>query len=155
VRLYDLEPYTHYFLDISQNNFENISWQTKIKTMNVAVSPNQLKFIVVPVTVVSEASGTVRVQDSTGTKGMGRINVCFYREDGSRAACVLTDHEGSYSYMGLTPGTYTIRIDEDQLRMLNMKATPEKTITIESSKEGTLLEDLNFTIQRNSVDAIR
>jgi hypothetical protein len=147
VRVYDLEPYTTYFIDISQNSFENIGWQIRKKTMNVAVDPNELKLIEVPVTVMSEASGSVYLKGSGGTKGQGRINVCFYREDGSQAGCALTDPDGYFSYMGLLPGTYTVRPDETQLKNLSMTALPEKAvINIEATREGIFLENLDFTI---------
>lgn len=149
VRLYDLEAYTNYFVDISQNNFENISWQVRKKTMNVLVDPNRMKLIEVPVSIMSEAAGTVNFKDLTGKiKGQSRINVCFFDEGGNRVACVLTDNEGYYSYMGLKPGTYTIRIDESQLKTLHMKASAAKTITITASIDGTLVDGLDFTIRK-------
>lgn len=150
IRIYDLEPYTNSFIDISQNSFENIGWQVKHKTINVAVDPNQMKLIEVPVSVMSEASGTVSVKDSTGTKRLGRISICFTREDGSKAACVLTDRDGYYSYMGLTPGVYRISPDPEQLKKLGMAATDEKTITIAPTTDGSFIEGLNFTIQGES-----
>jgi hypothetical protein len=150
IRLYDLEPYTNYFIDLSQNSFENISWQTKIKTMNVVVDPNQLKVIEIPVGVMSEANGIVYFQDSTHKKPQGRINVCFYRPDGTRVAKVLSDQDGYYSYMGLAPGTYIIRLDGEQLKNLHMIGSPEKTITIQSSTEGSLEEGLDFFVRKVS-----
>jgi hypothetical protein len=147
VRLYDLEPYTNYFIDISQNSFENIGWQIRTKTMNVAVDPNELKLIEVPVAVMSEASGSVYLKGNSESKGQGRINVCFYREDGTQVGCALTDPDGYYSFMGLLPGIYTVKPDETQLKHLFMSAFPEKAeIKIQSSREGVFLENLDFTL---------
>lgn len=148
IRMYDLEPYTNYFIDLSQNSFENISWQTKTKTMNVVVDPNQLKVIEVPVLVMSEANGTVYYQDGSSKRPQSRINIGFYRPDGSKVANVLSDQDGYYSYMGLAPGTYTIRIDKDQLNNLHMTGSAEKTITIKATTEGSLEEGLDFFVRR-------
>jgi hypothetical protein len=150
IRLYDLEPYTNYFIDLSQNSFENISWQIRIKTMNVVVDPNQLKVIEIPVSIMSEANGTVYFQDGTHKRPQGRINVGFYRPDGTKVANVLSDQDGYYSYMGLVPGTYIIKLDSEQLGNLKMEGSEEKTITIKSSNEGSLEEGLDFIVRKAS-----
>jgi hypothetical protein len=150
VRLFDLEPYNNYFIDISQNSFETIGWQVKNKTMSVAVEPNQFKLIEVPVVVMSEADGTVSVQTEAGVKGQGRISVCFYRADGSLAGCTTTEPDGYYNFMGLIPGEYTVRPDAAQLKKLNMSVTPaSSTITVLPSREGGLIENNDFTIKSN------
>lgn len=148
IRLFDLEPYTNYFVDVSQNNFENINWQVRNKTMNVAVSPNQLRLIEVPVVVMSEASGTVYLSDSLGRKGIGRIEVNIYRTDGSRVAHVLSDRDGFYSYMGLTPGDYIIQPDEEQLSSLGMTSGAPRRIHIPATRDGSFLDGLNLEIAR-------
>ena len=151
VRLYDLEPYNNYFIDISQNSFEHIGWQIKNKTMNVAVDPDQFKLIEVPVVIMGEASGTVFLKSASGLKNQGRIGVCFYRADSSLAGCTTTDADGYFSYMGLAPGSYTVRPDRKQLTNLRMTAFPEQAaITILPSRDGMLLENLDFTIQSAS-----
>ena len=151
IRLSDLEPYNNYFIDISQNSFENIGWQVRNKTMNVAVDPNQYKLIEVPVVVMSEADGTVMLQSKSGSKGQGRISVCFYRADGTLAGCTTTEPDGYYNFMGLIPGEYTVRPDEAQLKRLNMSVTPaSSTITVLPSREGGLIENNDFTLKSNA-----
>jgi hypothetical protein len=152
IRLYDLEPYVSYFVDISQNNFENISWQIKNKTMNVGVGPNQFKLIEVPVAVMGEVSGMVYLKDASGQKkGQGRINVCFYRADSSLAGCTSTDPEGYYSYLGLKAGEYTVHLDQGQLANLKMTAFPASLpLTISQSRDGVVVENMDFTIGAGS-----
>jgi len=149
IRLSDLEPYNTYLVDVSQNSFEHIGWQVRNKTMNIAVDPNQFKLIEVPVSVVGEASGTVYAKGDKGTRGQGRIKVCFYREDATLAGCTTTDPDGYFSYMGLTPGTYTVRPDGTQMENLNMTATPASSqLVIQPTREGEMIENIKFTIMK-------
>jgi hypothetical protein len=149
IRLYDLEPYTNYFVDVSQNSFENINWQVRNKTMNVQVDPNQMKLIEVPVSVMSDGSGFVYLKDSTGkTKPLGRISVCFYNGQGVRMASVISDADGYFSYMGLMAGEYTVRIAEEQLSSLHMKSSSEHHFTVAMSPDGSSFDDLDFTLER-------
>ncbi len=154
IRLSDLEPYNNYFVDISQNSFEHIGWQVRNKTMNIAVDPNQFKLIDVPVTVVGEASGVVYLDGVKGTRGQGRIKICFFRADGSLAGCTTTDPDGYFSYMGLTPGEYRVRPDETQLDNLKMVSLPEsRSLTIRPSKEGDMVDGLDFTFRGTEEEA--
>ena len=90
IRILDLTPYTSYLLELDKNSFDNISWQMHNLTMKVNIDPNQFKTIEVPISVMGEISGTVY----NGSKGQGRILVCFYRSDASLAARVLSESDG-------------------------------------------------------------
>lgn len=143
IRILDLTPYTSYLLELDKNSFDNISWQMHNLTMKVMIDPNQFKNIEVPISVMGEATGTV----STGERGQGRILVCFYRTDGSRAARVLTESDGYYSYLGLKPGQYTVRVDEEQLKKINLVSEPELIpINISHSFDGDIVESLDFKL---------
>ena len=61
IRILNLEPYTDCFIELDQSSFDNIAWRLKNRTMNVAVDPNMLKLIEIPIIVVGEASGTVMI----------------------------------------------------------------------------------------------
>ncbi|HBC79101.1 MAG TPA: hypothetical protein DCZ51_10765, partial [Bacteroidales bacterium] len=55
IRILGLEPYTSCFIDLDPNSFENISWRLTKETYNVAVDPDILKSIEVPVIIAGEA----------------------------------------------------------------------------------------------------
>jgi hypothetical protein len=148
IRICDLEPYSNSFIDISENSFEHIGWQIKNKTMNVAVTPNQFRLIELPVAVMSEATGIVSLKNASGVNGQGRITVCFYDTDSTLVGCTTSEQDGYYSYLGLKPGRYTVRVNQQQLDNLHMSAYPENTsITVQPSRDGALLENIDFTIQ--------
>ncbi len=149
IRILDLTPYTSYLLELDKNSFDNISWQMHTLTMKVMIDPNQFKNIEVPISVMGEATGTVY----NGERGLGRILVGVYGTDGNRAARVLTESDGYYSYLGLKPGKYTVRVDADQLKKLKMVSEPELIpVTISHSFDGDIVEGLDFRLSLAKVE---
>ncbi|HEY3388792.1 MAG TPA: SPOR domain-containing protein, partial [Prolixibacteraceae bacterium] len=149
IRILDLTPYTSYLLELDKNSFDNISWQMHNLTMKVMIDPNQFQTIEVPISVMGEATGTVY----NGTRGQGRILVCFYKADGTRAARVLTESDGYYSYLGLKPGKYNVRVDAEQLNKLKMVSDPEIIpINISHSFDGDIVEGLDFKLSLAKIE---
>ena len=143
IRVLDLVPYTSYLLELDKNSFDNIAWQMKNQNMKVMIDPNQFKTIEVPIAVMGEASGNVYIS----SKGQGRILVCFYRNDTTLVARTLTESDGYYSYLGLKPGKYTVRIDPSQLEKINMSSSPEQLeVTFSSSVDGDIIDGLDFAL---------
>ena len=144
ISIFDLIPYTSYILELDKNSFDNISWQMKFVSLKVMIDPNQFKIIEVPISVMGEATGNVYL----GQRGQGRILVCFYRSNQTLAARTLTESDGYYSYLGLTPGNYTVRIDPEQLKKLQMVSSPEvRSITFSNSSEGDIVDGLDFKLK--------
>jgi hypothetical protein len=93
--------------------------------------------------VMGEATGTVY----NGSKGQGRILVCFYRGDSTMVARTLTESDGYYSYLGLKPGKYIARIDPEQLKKLKMVSSPAMIpVNIASSRDGSIIDGLDFRL---------
>ncbi|WP_133054851.1 hypothetical protein [Niastella populi] len=148
IRVLDLEPYSKYFIELDGNSLDNIAWQIKKKILSVDISPNQLKLIEIPIAVVGEAMGMVYLNSEKGLEGQGRIIVSFYNSDSMLVGKTLTESDGFFSYLGLSPGSYKVRIDADQLQKLQLASFPaELPITIVSSKEGTIADELEFKLE--------
>lgn len=149
IRIFDLEPYTTYTIELDRNSFDNISWQIKKPTISVFIDPNEFKLIQIPIAVVGEVSGTVYLSENNGRKGQGRITLCFYRrEDSSFVASTLTEADGFFSYLGLAPGSYIAKIDTAQLCKLNMTSSPTALpVKILKNKDGYVVDGLEFVLQ--------
>jgi hypothetical protein len=144
----DLEAYTNYVVKLGTEGFDNIAWQIKKKVLSVEVSPNQLRLVEVPVSIVGEVSGMVFAQDEKGRKGLGRIIVIFYNQDAQLVGQTLTEADGFFSYLGLMPGSYTAVIDKVQLDKLHLTALPGKiSFSIANNKDGGIAEGLQFVLQ--------
>lgn len=148
IRITDIEPYANYHIELNLNSFDNVAWQIKKKTYNVAIDPNRLKLIEIPVVVMGEVSGKVYVNQ----KGQGRIIVAIYQNDSTLVARILTESDGFFSFTGLAPGSYTARIDTSQLIKLRFTASPAVIpFSIKRSKDGDVADGLDFQLRSTTV----
>ena len=124
-----------------------------IQTLSVAVDPNILKSIEIPVSVVGEATGNVS-QETDGIKnGQGRVIVGFYNTALKKAGKSITEDDGYFSYFGLAPGKYTVRIDTAQLQKLGMTSDPEfLEFNIAPGTDGDIVDGLDFTLRMKPSD---
>lgn len=144
-----LDAYTNYYLELDKNSFDNIGWQLKKSTMNIVIEPNHFKLLEVPVSVVGEASGMVYIGSNNILSGLGRIIVNFYNSDSTLAGRTLTESDGYFSFVGLTPAKYYVQVDKSQLIKLNMSSSPMLPIVIKQSLEGDVVEGLKFILLKN------
>jgi hypothetical protein len=149
IHIWGLEAYTNYVLELDKSSFDNISWQLKKSTISVAVDPNTAKVIEVPVAVVGEVSGTVYLSDGNVKSGIGRMIVSIYNNKSKLVAKMLTESDGYFNYIGLAPGKYSVRIDEQQLNKLQMKAKDQsQPFIIKANKDGDVVEGLKLLVSK-------
>ncbi len=154
IRILGIEPYTDCFIELDQESFENISWRLKDKTIKVAVDPNMLKLIEIPVTVMGEASGSVMIDRNGEISGLARMIVNFYSGNNKYVGRTLSEDDGYFSYFGLTPGEYKAKADTGQLGRLGMFAYPDYlNFNIMANEEGDFIDGLDFTIRTITADA--
>lgn len=147
IRILSLEPYTNCFLELDPNSFENISWRLPYETISVAVDPNILKTVEIPVKVEGEASGTVFIEREGEKKGLGRIIMEFLTTDFKQVGKTLTENDGYYSYLGLLPGNFIVRADTSQLRKLGLRSDPPLiSFNVKPGTEGDIIDNLDFTL---------
>ena len=156
IHILGLESYTDCFIELDANSFENISWRLEKKSLSVAVDPNILKLIEIPVIVAGEATGTIVLEQQGIREGIGRIIVSFFTSKGKSAGKVLSEEDGYFSFFGLSPGAYLVRIDTSQLRKLGFTADPDTlSFTVDGGTEGDIVDGLDFTLRKILVDTIR
>ena len=155
IRILGLEPYTSCFIELDPNSFDNVSWRLPKQTLSVTVDPNILKPIKIPITVVGEATGKVTLENEMESKGLGRIIVSFLKANQNSAGRALTEDDGYFSYFGLAPGKYIVRIDTGQLKKLGMTSEPETiSFDIKSGIDGDIVEGLDFILKMKPGDTI-
>ena len=146
-RVLDLEAYRTYILQVDPRSFDNLSWRGKNKTIAVETEPNHVRLVEVPVSVVSEASGYVYIRTPAGLKGLSRMIVRFYAGDRLAIGSTLTEQDGFFSFIGLTPGSYVAALDSAQLHVLNFQGEPASiSFTIANTEEGVIADGFQFTV---------
>lgn len=147
IRIFNLEPYTSYVVELNPNSFDNISWKIRKPVMVVNIDPNQFKLIEIPVAVVGEVSGMVNLKENAVKKGQGRMIVRFYRQDSVLMGRTVSEPDGYFNYLGLPPGSYFATADTNQLNKLNLKVSPVQIpFTINKSKDGDIVDGLEFIL---------
>ena len=156
IRILGLEPYTTCFIELDPNSFENVAWRLQKPTLNVYVDPDILKLIEIPITVAGEANGTVFLQNGNEKNGLGRIILNIRGHKLRTTAKSLTEDNGYFSYFGLAPGKYTVRLDTVQLRRLNMSCKPDSIqFAVAGSINGDIVSGLDFILNRIPEDTSR
>lgn len=149
-----LEPYTQCFVDLDPNSFDDITWRLSVNTLSVAVDPNIIKTVELAVNVVGEATGTVMLERDGERRGIGRIIVSIFNRNNRQIGRTLTEDDGYFSYFGLVPGSYHVRIDTTQISRLGMVSEPDSIpFTISYGPDGDIVRNLNFTLRPETADA--
>ena len=153
IRILGLEPYTNCFIELDPNSFDNIAWRLTKQTMSVAVDPNILKLIEIPVIISGEVKGMVTLVRDGEVRGLGRMIVEFYTSNNKPIVKTLTEQDGYFSFFGLAPGNYFVSIDTSQLGKLGMTSEPESlAFKIAAGLEGDIVDGLNFTLRMKPGD---
>lgn len=149
IRISDLNSFIKYKLTFNDGDLENIGWRFKHKIHQVLVDPHQFKKIEIPIHVYGEVTGMIYQEKEGKNLGLGRIKILIYDTLGRKIAETLSESDGYYSYLGLKPGEYLLRIDQKQLTKLGLKADPiQQKITIKPSITGDFIENLNFVVHK-------
>lgn len=153
IAILGLEPYTSCLIELDPNSFYNIAWRLPYQTLSVIVDPNIMKSIEIPVTIVGEASGWIRLDKDGKKRGLGRIIVNYFTEDSEPAGRTLTEDDGYFSYFGLAPGKYFVQADTTQLNRLGMVSIPDSLhFSIQTLIDGDIVDGLDFTLSMKPAD---
>ncbi len=150
IRVVGLEAYTSYILELDNSSFDDVSWQLKKLTYKVTLDANYFTLLEIPVSVVGEITGNVFIKDQNNTVGLGRIIVDIYDEEAKLVGQTVTESDGYFSYIGLQPGTYKVKVNTAQLKKLKMSTSQEfLEAIIKKKKDGDLLRGLTFTLKKD------
>jgi hypothetical protein len=149
IRISELEPYTSYLIKLQPESFDNIAWRVKNKSIKVVVDPNTEKYVEIPVTVSAEVSGMVKFAEGDRSRGFGKIILRIYDSDMQPVGRTLSESDGFFTFTGLHPGSYTIKLDEDQLQKTGLKADVlQVPVTLKKSIDGDVIDGIEFVLTK-------
>lgn len=144
----NLEAYNSFLVTLDKNSFDEIAWQIKLGTIKVEVGPNQFRLLEIPVSVLGEVSGIIYTQTANGKKMLERMLINIYNYRGVLVAQTLSETDGYYSYLGLAPGSFTIKPDPEQILKLGLQFLAGKlNFTIEGTYKGDVQKNMDLLIQ--------
>ncbi len=143
----NLEPYYKYILTIDKNSFDEIAWRINKAILQIHLTPNQFTNIGIPINVLGEVSGTVSIVSGGKQVGLPRILLEIVNAKGLIVAKVMTDDEGFYNYLGLSPGKYSIKPNIEQLEKLGYRLLkPSISFSIDAMEHGDSKTDINVEL---------
>lgn len=145
IRITDLEAYTNYAIELDGSGFDRLAWKFPKKNYSVVIDPNFVKNIEVPISVFGEVSGRVILKKGTKEEGQGNVLINFYNEQAKLIGYTASEVDGYFSYLGLLPGKYLVKMDSLQLKKMDLIGeTPAIPVVIVQSTDGDLVNGLSL-----------
>lgn len=149
IRVMDLEPFASYMIELSDNQFDNIAWQIKHKTISILMDPNQFKLLEIPIKILGEINGMTYMKSGTKLRAQGRIQVNIFDMNGNFVAKAQSEADGYFNYLGLAPGSYYAEVDKAQLSRLKSVAQPaRREFEILASINGDIIDNIEFQLSK-------
>jgi len=142
-----LNPYDEQTIRIDPLSLDDPLLKPIYENYEVAMNPNVVTAINVPMVIAGEVTGYVMRESTLGDVGQGGINVVFYNQAKESVTEITTFSNGEYFYLGLIPGSYKAYVSTEQLKRLGYRCEPESMeFEMETVKGGAIVSDLNFKL---------
>lgn len=98
---------------------------------------------------LQEMSGQIFVKGGHEKLGLEGIILRIFDKEEKQVTSLVSDRDGKFSFLGLKPGSYTARLDAEQLDNLGLKAgSAVRNFEILRNIEGKIRELLIFTLEK-------
>lgn len=144
VYLANLAAYQAADLAVSTSTLEDPYWQPGSEGVSIGSRPGKVAVIDFPIEVGGEIIGTVFLQYQGSRREAGGVEVELVAADGTVHAKTRSASDGFYDLVNLRPGSYTLRVAQDQVSRLRVVGAPSRSV--ELKPDGSVLEDLNFLL---------
>lgn len=143
-----LRPYDDYTVNIDPYSLDDPTLQPSHESYRVAVSPNTVTTINVPIIMAAEVSGKVeRIVDGNPV-GVGGTRVILVNEMTGKEIEITTFNDGEFFYLGIVPGMYRAYIDPVQLEKYGYFSEPQElNFQAKTIEGGDRIDDINFLIK--------
>jgi hypothetical protein len=143
---WDFAPFESLLLEIDSLSIDTPLWVAATPLMNVSPGPNSYTYMQIPLVQAGEVSGMAVFEE--GNLPAGGLYLVLEDPRSGLSIPARTFSDGAFFLMGLRPGTYTLRVDEGQLRQLGMNSTPLEVV-IDPMGGRVVVEGLVIRIGRS------
>jgi hypothetical protein len=142
-----LRPYDDYIVRIDPYSLDDPMLQPAHDNFRVAVSPNSVTSIKVPIVTAAEINGRIERIVKGSRTGVGGSRVIITNELSGKEVIITAFNDGEFFHLGLVPGMYRAKLDQKQLDKFGYKAEPEEIrFQVKTVEGGDFIENLNFLI---------
>lgn len=134
-------------ISLDVETLEDTLYQPTREGFSVVPRPGSAFTIDYPVIVTSEITGTVYIQRENGPQGARGIAVELVNKTGDVVQTARSAYDGYYTFTKVPTGSYTLRINADQLKRGQFSM---ESRTIETPPDGDYLDGIDLTLVRVS-----
>jgi hypothetical protein len=117
-----------------------------LKGVRVILRPGNINQIEFPLVLTGEIDGTVYLVTNGRKRGVGNVLVELVDSSGKVATQTRSGSDGFYVLVEVQPGSYSLRVGEEQLNELKLSyAGPQKIVM---SPKGAVVNGQDFSLQR-------
>jgi hypothetical protein len=146
IRFVGLEPFTRYILTIENAGLPYISWILPFETAAIFPQANTIKQFKIGILPMGEIYGSVYAKKDGKLLEAARIILNIYNDKNEKVAGFLTESDGYFSYIGLSPGNYTVRFDETQMKNIGLAKPDDIPFEIKESFEGDIVGEMKVIL---------
>lgn len=142
---WDFVPFESLLLEIDSLSIETPLWVPATPLMSVSPGPNSFTYMQIPLVQAGEVSGSAVFEE--GNVPAGSLHLVLEDRQSGVSIPTSTFSDGAFFFIGLRPGTYELRADEEQLRRLGMASAPVDVV-IDPSEGLAVVEGIVIRISR-------
>ncbi len=139
-----MDTYEPVSFGIDQATLTDPFWVATPEAVQVTLRPGVPGHVDFPVVTTGEIDGVIYRQKDTWSETASDVVVQLVDQKGDVVDETRSQYDGFYLMEFIRPGTYTLRINPDQLDRLKLPAVPERVVEI--GNDGTILNGNDFVI---------
>ena len=146
--LSQLQPYFKYNMEVVKSSIKNPLLVPQFEKFGLVTDPNQFKPVEIPFYISGVIEGNVyRYVNQEKTVAVPGLKLQLTREDSDFYQELRTFSDGSFYSYEVPPGNYKLTVDQSQLDILDVVATPNSLeFEVKALSQGDFVEGLNFLL---------
>ncbi len=149
-----MQQYFQYNLEMNISSINNPMLVPSVDKFSIITDPNTYKRIEIPFFMAGVMEGGVnRVFPDSTEQGIGGLKIILADNSGNVINELRTFSDGSFYEYPIPPGSYTLSVDQSQLDILQVDASPNKIdFEVEAIQNGDFVEGLSFRLTPRSLE---